>query len=99
VVESFPKDKNSGYTKVVTWIDKEHYRTLKADFFDRKNSHLKTLVARNFSLYLEKFWRPAELEMVNLQTGRSTVLQQNNLAFKTGLTEADFNKNSLQRAK
>lgn len=99
VVESFPKDKNSGYTKVVTWIDKQHYRTLKADFFDRKNSHLKTLVARNFNLYLEKFWRPAELEMVNLQTGRSTVLQQNNLAFKTGLTEADFNKNSLQRAK
>ena len=38
----------------MTWIDKQHYRTLKADFFDRKNSHLKTLVARNFNLYLEK---------------------------------------------
>src|SRR3990167_4027193 len=42
VVERFPTDKPSGYTKVVTWIYKEHYRTLKADFFDRKNSHLKT---------------------------------------------------------
>ncbi|HVK99902.1 MAG TPA: outer membrane lipoprotein-sorting protein [Dongiaceae bacterium] len=99
VVESYPKDKNSGYTKIITWVDKQHYRTLKADFYDRKNSHLKTLVAKNFNLYLEKFWRPAEMEMVNLQTGRSTILKQNNLAFKTGLTDADFNKNSLQRAK
>lgn len=99
VVESYPKDKNSGYTKVVSWVDKQHYRTLKADFYDRKNSHLKTLTAKGFNLYLDKFWRPSELEMVNLQTGRSTVLKQNKLEFRTGLTDADFNKNSLQRAK
>lgn len=99
VVESYPKDKNSGYTKVVSWVDKQHYRTLKADFFDRKNSHLKSLVAKGFNLYLDKFWRPTELEMVNLQTGRSTVLKQSKLEFKTGLTDADFNKNSLQRVK
>lgn len=99
VVETYPKDKNSGYTKVVTWVDKQHYRTLKADFFDRKNSHLKSMTAKDFKQYLDKFWRPGELEMVNLQTGRSTVLKQVELAFKTGLTDADFNKNSLQRAR
>ncbi len=99
VVESYPKDKNSGYTKVVTWVDKEHYRTLKAEFYDRKNSHLKTMTSSGFQLYQDKFWRPDELNMVNLQTGRSTVLKQSNIKFKTGLSESDFNKNSLKRAR
>ena len=98
VVESYPKDKNSGYTKVVTWVDKQYYRTLKADFYDRKKSLLKTLTAKDFKLYLDKYWRPNELDMVNLQTGRSTVLKQSNVEFKTGLGDSDFNKNSLKRA-
>jgi hypothetical protein len=99
VVESYPVDKNSGYTKVQTWIDKEHYRTLKAEFYDRKDSHLKTLSASGFKQYEGKFWRPDELLMVNHQTGRSTVLKQSNMKFKSGLSDADFNKNSLKRAR
>jgi outer membrane lipoprotein-sorting protein len=99
VVESYPKDKNSGYTKIITWVDKQHYRTLKADFYDRKNSHLKTLVAKDFNLYLDKFWRPHEMEMVNHQTGRSTVLKQSNIKFNVGLTDDDFTQNSLKRAR
>lgn len=99
VIESYPKDKNSGYTKVITWVDKEHYRTLKADFYDRKNSHLKTLEAKDFHLYQDKFWRPHEMEMVNHQTGRSTVLKQSNIKFNVGLNENDFTQNSLKRAR
>lgn len=99
VVESTPKDKNSGYSKIVTWVDKEHYRTLKADFYDRKQSHLKTLEARDFTLYQERFWRPHEVEMVNHRTGRSTVLKQSNIQFNVGLSENDFTQNSLKRAR
>lgn len=99
VVESYPVDKNSGYTRIVTWVDKEHYRTLKAEFYDRKKSHLKTLTANGFKQYEGKFWRPGEMLMVNHQTGRSTILKQNNIKFKTGLSESDFNKNSLKRAR
>ncbi|MCP5015619.1 MAG: outer membrane lipoprotein-sorting protein [Ketobacter sp.] len=99
VVESYPVDKNSGYTRVVSWIDKEHYRTLKAEFYDRKSSHLKTLTTSGFKQYEGKFWRPDELLMVNHQTGRSTVMKQSNIKFKTGLSDSDFNKNSLKRAR
>lgn len=99
VVESYPKDENSGYTKVITWVDKQHYRTLKADFYDRKESHLKTLKASGFKLYLDKYWRPDLVEMVNLQTGKSTQLINKDLQFKTGLKENDFTQNSLQRAR
>lgn len=99
VVEGYPKDENSGYTKVISWVDKQHYRTLKAEFHDRKNSHLKTLTATGFKLYIDKFWRPDQVEMVNLQTGKSTKLITKDQQFKSGLKETDFTQNSLQRAR
>lgn len=99
VVESYPKDKHSGYTRIVNWIDTQHYRTLKSDFYDRKNSHLKTLKAKGYQLYKDTFWRADELHMDNHQTGRKTILKQVSISFDNGMSKADFNKNSLKRAK
>lgn len=99
VVESYPKDENSGYTRLVSWVDKEHYRTLKVEFYDRKQSHLKTLSPEGWKLYEDKFWRADTLTMENHQTEKSTVLMNKGLEFKTGLAENDFTTNSLKRAR
>ncbi len=100
VVEFSPVDKkNSGYTRQVTWIDKNEYRTLKVDYFDRKNSHLKTLTFTGYKNYLDRYWRADEMYMVNHQTGKSTQLVFTNYKFRTGLKDRDFNKNSLKRAR
>jgi outer membrane lipoprotein-sorting protein len=100
VVERYPVDKkNSGYTRQVTWIDKKDYRTLKVEYFDRKNSHLKTLTIKGYKKYLDKYWRADELNMVNHQNGKSTRLEFSNYKFKIGLKDSDFNKNSLKRAR
>jgi len=98
VVEFYPVDKkNSGYTRQVTWIDKAEYRVLKVEYYDRKDSHLKTLTASGYNEYLNQYWRPDTLHMVNHQTGKSTELIWSNYKFKTGLTDNDFNQNSLKR--
>jgi len=98
VVEFYPVDKkNSGYTRQVTWIDKAEYRVLKVEYYDRKDSHLKTLTASGYNEYLNQYWRPDTLHMVNHQTGKSTELIWSNYKFETGLTDNDFNQNSLKR--
>ncbi|MFT5313060.1 MAG: outer membrane lipoprotein-sorting protein [Paraglaciecola sp.] len=99
VVKQTPRDKHSGYTKHIVWIDKQHYRPLKIEFYDRKGSLLKVLTLHDYKLYLDKYWRPMRLEMHNKQRGKSTQLITHSLAFKTGLDEGDFNKNSLKRAR
>lgn len=99
VVESYPHDKYSGYTKILSWVDKEHYRTFKAEFYDRKKSHLKTLTPTGYKLYLDQFWNPDLMEMINHQTGKSTQLHNKNTQYKVGLKKKDFNKNSLKRAR
>jgi hypothetical protein len=98
-VEQIPTDKNSGYTRQVVWLDKEHFRGQKVDFYDRKKSLLKTLTFSDYKLYLDKYWRPMQMDMINHQTKKSTELNTASLAFKTGLKDSDFNKATLKRAR
>ena len=99
VFERYPVDKKSGYTRQIIWLDKEHYKERKIEFYDRKNSLLKTLVFNDYHQYLDKFWRAHDMYMENHLTGKSTRLVQSNYEFNTGLTDRDFDKNSLKRAR
>lgn len=99
LIERDPVDENSGYSYQRVWIDQAEYRPMKIEFYDRKKSLLKTLTFHGYQQYLDKFWRASEMNMVNHQTGKSTVLRWQDYRFRTGLTEADFSRNSLKRAK
>ncbi len=100
VVERYPVDKkNSGYTRQVSWIDKSEYRQWKVEYYDRKNSLLKTLTFKEYQQYLGKYWRADQMYMVNHQNGKSTDLVWSNYKFQVGLKTRDFTKNSLKRVR
>ena len=99
VIERYPVDPRSGYTRQVVWLDQAELRAFKVDYYDRKASLLKTLTAAGFKQYLGKHWRAATLTMVNHQNGKSTVLEFSDYAFATGLKVRDFDQNALQNAK
>ena len=99
VVERVPIDTNSGYTRHLAWYDQEEYRLAKIEFYDRKDELLKTLTYRSYQQHLDRYWRPDEMFMENHQTGKSTVLRWTAYEFQTGLTERDFDQNSLRRAR
>lgn len=99
VLERYPVDRKSGYTRQVVWIDKREFRTHRIDYFDRKNVLLKTLVYRGYKQYLNQYWRPDEMHMVNHQNGKETTLIFGDYSFRRGLTEGDFDRASLERAK
>jgi outer membrane lipoprotein-sorting protein len=98
VVERYPVDPKSGYTKQVVWYNKENYRIEKIDFYDRKDALMKTLVYNNYMEYLGKYWRAGEMVMENHQTGKKTTLIFENYSFRTGMNEQDFSQNGLVRA-
>jgi len=97
IIERFPQYKNSGYTRQVVWIDKEHYRNIKVDYYDRKGALLKTLEFFGYQAYPGNFWRADRFEMLNHQTGKSTTLNWMNYDFESPMDEADFNQNALKR--
>ena len=99
VIESFPQYQHSGYTRIITWVDKQRHIVLKMVYYDRKNSLLKTQTFHGYNQYLEQFWRPDEMRMINPNNNKSTQLFWKNYQFRKGLTKRDFDRNSLKRAR
>ncbi|GMR04634.1 MAG: outer membrane lipoprotein-sorting protein [Thermodesulfobacteriota bacterium] len=97
VVERRPLYKKSGYTRMVTWIDKGEYRLQRIDYYDRRDALLKTLTFSGYKQYLDRFWRATDMYMVNRQTGKKTRLLYKKYEFKTGLKDSDFTKSRLKR--
>ena len=97
VIERYPAYEFSGYTRQVVWMDTEAYRIFKVEYYDRKQALLKTLTSSDFQQYLGKHWRPGRMDMVNHQSGKSTLLEWSDYEFGTGLGEADFRSQTLKR--
>ncbi|MBL4578024.1 MAG: outer membrane lipoprotein-sorting protein [Flavobacteriales bacterium] len=97
-LERVPLDKNSGYKRHITWVNKDNYRVEVVDYYDRKNTLLKTLTFSEFRLY-GKYWRADVMEMINHQNNKETRLQFSDVKFGIGLTDEDFSQNSLKRSK
>lgn len=99
VVERIPVDNASGYTRQEVWYDKQTFRPEQIQYYDRKGDLLKTWHFSKYKVYLGQFWRADEMLMENHQTGKSTELVWRNYQFQTGLTERDFDRNSLRRVR
>lgn len=99
VVEQDPVDPKSGYTRrIVTYNKDKGYRIEKVEFYDRKNSLLKTLIYSDYEVYKNKFWRASTLTMVNTQSNKETRLEFSNYNFDANLTDEDFTQVALKRA-
>lgn len=97
MVARVPRYEHSGYTRQVSWIDREIFQVRQVYFYDRKGDLLKTLTMDDFRAYGKGVWRPAILKMVNHQTGKSTDLVYSEYVFNTGLKKGNFSKGVLKR--
>lgn len=99
IVEQDPVDPKSGYTRrLVTYNKERGYRIEKVEFYDRKNSLLKTLIYTDYNVYKGKFWRAGTFNMINHQTNKETKLEFSDYDFEINLTEEDFSQVALKRA-
>ncbi len=99
VVEFYPQYEHSGYTRENVWIEKERYIPLKVDYYDRKDALLKTLRYTSYRQYLDQYWRADDMLMENHQNGKSTLLKWHDYQFRNGLSDRDFDRNTLKRAR
>lgn len=97
VLEREPRYAFSGYSRQVAWIDQIDAQYRKIEFFDRANSHVKTLNFGDYRLYQDKFWRAHSLEMTNHRNGKFTALIFGEFDFDQSLSARDFVKGSLAR--
>jgi outer membrane lipoprotein-sorting protein len=99
VIENAPQYEFSGYTRTIVWVDKVRYIPIKIDYYDRKNTLLKTQTFNDYQQFLGQYWRAGIMTMKNHVTGKSTQLLLHNYKFRNGLTARQFDKNSLKRSR
>jgi len=99
VVERRPVEASSAYSRQILWIDQDQYRTVKLEYYDRRNVLLKTLSLTQYQQHAGRFWRAGEMLMTNHQTGQSTRLLWSQHQFGVGLRESDFTPQALARVR
>ncbi len=99
IIDRDPVDPKSGYKRQRVWLDKAEYRISKIDFYDRKDTLLKSLKYEDYHQYLGRYWRANIMDMVNHQTGKSTRLNWQDYRFNNGFDEKEFTKGALKKAR
>ena len=96
-VELIPAYENSGYSRLIAYIDKKEYLFRQVQFYDLKNTLLKTLILTGYQQYKDRYWRPDITTMTNHQTNKETVMEWNKISLQASLSDMDFNRNALKR--
>ncbi len=97
VIEAYPKQPYSGYSKEERWIDKQQFRNMKINYFDKSSHLLKTLTVGKYRSFRNNMWRPGNLKMKNHATGKVTTIAWDKNHFGNGLSDQDFDMQSMQR--
>jgi len=97
VMERIPLNPYSGYSKQVVWIDQDHYRVQKIDYYDKQDRFLKTLTYESYQQFEGRYWRPGMMLMSNHLNGRKTLVEWSDYRFGNGYRASDFRPGSLDR--
>ena len=74
-VEAIPKYANTGYARLVVYVNPASWRQERMDFFDKADRLLKVLTNSNWQLHHGRFWRAKVVTMDNVQTKKRTVIE------------------------
>jgi len=94
--KSKPVSKYSGYTKLITWIDKKTFLIHKVEYYDRKKKLLKTAYFKDYKKY-KSVYRIGQITMKNIQNDKTTILIWSKEKIRNGLNKKDFHKRYLKR--
>ncbi len=101
VIESIPKtekiaDRN-GYTKKISWIDKNNNYMYKTEFYDLDDELWKVMTLSDYQPVGDSRAMARKMEIKNMQTGRRSVLAISKLQAGSSLTESSFTTAMLEK--
>ncbi len=99
LVERFPVEKSSIYSKQVMWLDQDKLRFQKLDYYNKKGEFVKTLNFIGYKLYEGKFWRWDEHHMINHATGEVTRTEFKTWDYSVRLKPRQFTVNGLKNVR
>lgn len=96
VVESVPVDKHEIYSRKVTWIRQDCLVAVCAEYYDKLNK-LHRLLTISEIKKIQDFWTICKMEMKNVQTGHSTVIEVKNTQYDVKIDKDLFTVAKLEK--
>ncbi|NVK31217.1 MAG: outer membrane lipoprotein-sorting protein [Gammaproteobacteria bacterium] len=97
VVEAYPLNRDSAYSKRVIWVDQQYFRPFQIDYYNRGGQFMKRLNYAGYAVFLQRFWRPGRLTMQNAQTGKRTDMVWSGYRLQSGIAASQFEPQRLGR--
>lgn len=97
IVERIPLYQNSAYKFIRVYVDEQHSRFRKIEYFDLDGELIKTQSLYDYNVYQNRYHLPGTTKMTNHQTGKTTTLKWNDIQLNTKLSSKDFTVASLKR--
>ncbi len=103
VIESIPANsavaEESGYSKRVTWVNRQNFTAVKVDIFDPAGVAFKTIHSSDFKLVdvSRGKWQAMKVLAKNVQTGHSTSIIMDRFDANVAVAEDLFSQRYLER--
>ncbi len=101
VIEAVPVSDESmqsnGFSKKVSYIDKENFLCYKIEYYDLKGKLLKTQIIGDYRSVEGGSFFYYEMEMKNEQNGRRSLLKTDNFKAQSQISEAQFSPSNLDK--
>ncbi len=99
VIQQIPKGE-SGYSKMVVTYSKKYLNPIKSEYFNQRGELIKVATMsdwKQFTFNDKTAYRSQSMEMKNVQTGKSSVIQWQSREIGKKLKKNMFNSNRLNR--
>ena len=100
VLEQTPKNKDIikelGYSRLISWIDKEIFISRKTEYYDERGELLKTLLNKDIK-EIDSIWTIHSMNMKNHQNNHISNFYFSDVDYKTEVKDKRFTKKSLKR--
>lgn len=96
VIEARAKDPKDPYGRRIIRVRKDSLVIASADYYDRQNRPLKNLRVSGIS-QIDGIWTAAKMEMTNVQSNHSTVIEMSEIRFNLPLDDSLFAVTNLER--
>lgn len=96
LLASYPKGENPKYPKILSWVRKDNFVVMKAEYYNKQGSIEKTFKVLKLE-EINGIWTPLELLMKNHKTNHQTFTKVRKVQYNEGIPDMHFEIGGLKR--
>ena len=97
ILESTPlPETESEYSRVKSWIPKDIFLPVRAEYFNKKGQHVKTYTVQALE-NIQGIWTPTKVKMHDLQDDHTTIMHTTQIEYNTDVQDSLFTTRYLER--